>query len=135
MIFFEKSGYASPHSHYVATPVEFLTLLAVTLSVGLTVDYRIAANGVLSRNFAKISVRGNEITASGGSVELRSITSLFTDMFGHIRAGEVPDEAYDLGGAEIRDLRLDVAPERKVPRGGAARREDEDAGLLHLRQS
>ena len=43
---------------------------------------------------AKISVRGNEITASGGSVELRSITSLFTDMFGHIRSGEVPDEAY-----------------------------------------
>ena len=56
MIFFEKSGYASPYSHYVATPVEFLTLLAVTLSVGLTVDYRIAANGVLSRDFAKIGV-------------------------------------------------------------------------------
>ena len=56
MVLLEKSGYASPHSHCVATPVEFLTLLAVTLSVGLTVDYRIPENGVLSRDFAEISV-------------------------------------------------------------------------------
>jgi len=53
MFLFEKSGYASPHSHCAATPVEFPTLLAVTLSIGITVDYRIPENGVLSRNFAK----------------------------------------------------------------------------------
>ena len=56
MVLLEKSGYASPHSHCVATPVEFLTLLAVTLSAGLTVGYTIPENGVLSRDFAEISV-------------------------------------------------------------------------------
>ena len=43
---------------------------------------------------ARISVRGNEISATGGEVEIKCLTTLFTDMFGRIREGEVPDEAY-----------------------------------------
>ena len=67
MVLLEKSGYASPHSHCVATPVEFLTLLAVTLSVGLTVDYRIPENGGLSRNFAKIGAYWTHIPVMAGA--------------------------------------------------------------------
>lgn len=67
MLLLEKSGYASPHSHCVATPVEFLTLLAVTLSVGLTVDYRIPENGGLSRNCAKIGAYRAHIPVMAGA--------------------------------------------------------------------
>jgi len=67
MVLLEKSGYASPHSHRVATPVEFLTLLAVTLSVGLTVDYRIPENGGLSRNFLKIDAYRAHIPMMAGA--------------------------------------------------------------------
>ena len=67
MVLLEKSGYASPHSHCVATPVEFLTLLAVTLSVGLTVDYRIPENSDLSRNFENIGAYRAHIPVIGGA--------------------------------------------------------------------
>ena len=44
-----------------ATPVEFLALLAVTLSVGLTVNYRIQENSVMSKGFTKVADSGEHM--------------------------------------------------------------------------
>ena len=43
---------------------------------------------------SRITVRGNEVSFTGGPEEAQALTLLFSDLFKHVLAGSIPDEAY-----------------------------------------
>ncbi len=50
---------------------------------------------IIQESFAaRITVRGDEISFAGGPEETQALTMLFSDIFKHVLAGSLPDEAY-----------------------------------------